>query len=49
MGGLAESVVASAMSVAGQVVEQFEFAKDGEIGSGTEGLLEFGKGRDLVA
>src|ERR1700674_2695057 len=35
--------------VARQVVKEFEFAKDGEIGSGAEGLLEFGQGGDFVA
>ena len=44
-----EGVVAAAMSIAGQVVEELEFAKDGEAGGGAEGLLEFGKGSDFVA
>ena len=47
--GFSESVVAPAMSIAGQVVEELEFAKDGEIGSGAEGLLKFGERRDFVA
>jgi hypothetical protein len=37
------------MSIAGQVVEALEFAKDGEASVGAEGLLEFGEGRDFVA
>jgi hypothetical protein len=37
-GGFSESVVAPAMSIAGQVVEEFEFTKDGEAGVGAEGL-----------
>ena len=36
------------MSIAGQVIEELEFAKDGETGSRTEGLFEFGQGRDFV-
>jgi hypothetical protein len=36
------------MSIAGQVIEDLEFAKYGEIGGGAEGLLEFGQGRDFV-
>ena len=47
-GGFSKSVVAPAMSIAGQVVEELEFPKDGETGSGAEGLLEFGQGRDFV-
>ena len=35
-GGFSQSVVAPAMSIAGQVVEELEFAKDGETGSGGE-------------
>ena len=37
------------MSIAGQIVEELEFAKDGETGVSAEGLLEFGEGRDFVA
>jgi hypothetical protein len=37
------------MRIAGKVVEELEFAKDGEIGSGAERLFEFGQGRDFVA
>ena len=48
-GGFSESVVAPAMSIAGQVVEEFEFAKDGEISVGAEGLLEFRQSSDFVA
>ena len=46
-GGFSESVVAPAMSIAGQVVEEFEFVKDGQGGVGAEGLLEFGEGSDF--
>ena len=48
-GGFAESIVTPAMSIAGQVVEELEFAKDGEIGGGAEDLSEFGQGGDFVA
>ena len=48
-GGFSESVVAPAMSIAGQAVEALEFAKDGEASVGAEGLLEFGDDRDFVA
>jgi hypothetical protein len=49
VGGFSKSVVTAAMSIAGKVVEEFEFAKDGEIGSGAEGLLQFGERRDFMA
>ena len=48
-GRFTESIVAPTMRVAGDVVEELEFAKDGEIGSGAEGLLKFGERRDFVA
>ena len=48
-GGFTERVVTPAMSIAGEVVEELEFAKDGETDSGAEGLLEFGQRRDFVA
>ncbi|MBM3795149.1 MAG: hypothetical protein FJW31_14010 [Acidobacteria bacterium] len=44
-----ERVVAAAMSIAGQVVEEFEFAKDGEAGGGAEGLFEFRESSNFVA
>ena len=47
-GGFTQSIVASAMRIAGEVVEEFEFAKDGEVGISAEGLLEFGQGGDFV-
>ena len=47
-GAFAEGIVAAAMSIAGQIVEELEFAKDGEIGGGTEDLFEFGQGGDFV-
>ena len=41
-GGFTEHIVAPAMSIAGQVVEELKFAKDGESGSGAKGLLKLG-------
>lgn len=37
------------MGIAGQVVEKFEFAKDGEVGGGAEGLLQLRQGGDFAA
>jgi len=47
-GGFAEDIVAAAMGIAGQVTQELELAKDGEIGSGAESLFEFGKCRDFL-
>ena len=46
---LAKRIEAAAMGIAGQVVENFEFAKDGEVGGGAEGLLQLRQGGDFVA
>lgn len=43
-----ESIVAPAMSITGQVVEDLEFAKDGEIGCSAKDLFEFGQGGDFM-
>jgi len=40
----AKGIVTTAMSVAGKVVEQLQFAENGKGGGGAEGLLEFGQG-----
>ena len=45
---LTKSVEAATMGVAGEVVERFEFAENGEIGGSAESGLEFGKGSDFV-
>jgi hypothetical protein len=42
-------IVAATMGVAGQVVEKFEFPKDGEVGGGAQGLLQLWQGSDFVA
>jgi hypothetical protein len=48
-GDFAEGIITAAMSVAGEVIEEFEFAKDGEVSAGAESGFEFGQGSDLVA
>lgn len=45
----AQRIVAAAMGIAGQVVEKFEFAKDGEVGGGAEGLPQLRQSGDFVA
>jgi len=45
----AKGIEAAAVSIAGQVIQEFELAKDGEVGSGAQSTLEFGQGGDLVA
>lgn len=47
--GFTEGIVAPAVSVAREVVEELEFAKDGEVRGGAESIFEFGQGGDLVA
>ncbi len=37
------------MGIAGQVIQELELAKDGEVGRGAESLFEFGQRRDFVA
>ena len=48
-GSFAEGIVATAMRIAGQVIEELEFAKDGEAGVSAESVFEFGQGCDFVA
>jgi hypothetical protein len=48
-GGFTEGVIAPAVSITREVVEGFEFAKDGEVCGGAENVFEFGQGSDLVA
>jgi hypothetical protein len=47
-GSFAEGIVATAMSIAGQVVQELEFAKDGEVGTGAESDLQLGQCGDFV-
>jgi hypothetical protein len=37
------------MGIAGQIIEEPEFAKHGEVGAGAESVFEFGQGGDFVA
>src|SRR5215831_20004746 len=48
-GDLAEGIVATAMRIAGEVIEKFEFAEYGEAGAAAENLFEFRQGGDPVA
>jgi len=41
--------VTAAMGIAGQVIQELEFAKHGEVGAGAESVFEFGQGGDFVA
>ena len=45
---LAEGVIATAIRVAGEVVEGLKLTEDGDIDAGSEGALEFVQGCDLV-
>src|SRR6185369_17913211 len=42
-GRFTEGVVTAAMGIAGEVIQQLEFAKSGEVGTGAENVLEFGQ------
>ena len=48
-GGFAEGIVTAAMSIAGEVIEELELSKDGEVGAGAESRFEFGQSSDFVA
>ena len=45
----AQSIVSAAMGVAGEVIQGYELAEDGDIDRGAEGLLQFAERGDLVA
>src|SRR3989304_1939572 len=45
----AQSIVSAAMGIAGEVIERFELAEDGDVDGVAEGLLHFVEGGDLVA
>jgi hypothetical protein len=49
MSNLGQRIKAPAMSVAGEVIQFFQFAKDGEIGIRAEDALQFRQIGDLVA
>ena len=48
-GDFAQGIVSAAMGVAGEVIQRFELAEDGDIDGGTESLLQFVERGDLVA
>ena len=48
-GGFAERIVTTAMGIAGEVIQELELSKDGEVGAGTESRFEFGQSSDFVA
>jgi len=48
-GGFAECIIAAAMGIAGEVIQELEFSKDGEVGAGAERRLQFGQSSDFVA
>ena len=45
----AEGIVTAAMSIAGEVIQELELAKDGEVGRGAQSALEFRQRGDFVA
>jgi hypothetical protein len=47
-GSFAEGIVTTAMGIAGEVIQELELAKDGEVGAGAESSLEFGQSSDFV-
>lgn len=47
-GEFPESIVSAALGVAGEVIEGFGFAENGDIDGGAEGLLQLIEGGDLV-
>ena len=48
MSDLAQGIEAATMSVAGEIIERLQFAKDGEIGIGAQNPFELGQIGDLV-
>ena len=48
-GGFAEGIVTAAMGIAGEVIQEFELSKDGEVGAIAESSFEFGQSSDFVA
>jgi hypothetical protein len=47
-GGFAEGIVTAAMGIAGEVIQELELSKDGEVGVGAESRFEFGQSSDFV-
>src|SRR5437879_5512817 len=48
-GDFAQRIVSAAMGVAGEGIQRFELAEDGDVDGSAEGLLHFVEGGDLVA
>jgi hypothetical protein len=48
-GGFAEGIVTAAVGIAGEVIQELELSKDGEVGAGAESGFEFGQSSDFVA
>src|SRR5713226_4402829 len=48
-GDLAQGIVSTAMGVAGEIIQRFEFTEDGDVDRGTESLFQFVQSGDLVA
>jgi hypothetical protein len=48
-GGFAEGIVTAAMGIAGEVIQELELSKDGEVGAGAESRFEFGQSGYFVA
>ena len=46
-GDFAQGIVSAAMGVAGEVIQRLEFAEDGDVDGGAEGLFQFVEGGDL--
>src|SRR5487761_84932 len=48
-GSFAEGIVTAAMGIAGQVIQELEFAEHSEIGTGAESHFQFGQSGDFIA
>lgn len=47
--GFAEGIVTATMGIAGEVIQELELSKDGEVGAVAESSFEFGQSGDFVA
>ena len=47
-GGFAKGIVAAAMGITGQVIQELKLAKDGEVDSGAENAFELGQSHDFM-
>jgi len=48
-GSFEEGIVATAMRIAGKVIQELELAKNGQVGASAESAFELGQGCDFVA